>query len=189
MPMNRLLTGVIAATSVAAGAWSFGLLYEGFVARVYSSALVFPFTDTASAKRAYDALGGSAPAAAREAAAQRLIAADPANPASWSALSYAERLKDGQMSAAALAALDRSYTLSFFDRHEAIWRVGYALENWEALPPALREEVTAEAREALGDQALAPKLKLELAAIHDPAGRLAASLILAEPSPPWQDVQ
>ena len=85
------------------------------------------------------------------------------------------------MSPAAMEALDHSYTVSFFDRQGAIWRVGYALENWPALPPALREDVLTEARVALRDPLLAPKLKRRLAQVRSPAGQLAVVLILAQP--------
>jgi hypothetical protein len=119
--------------------------------------------------------------AERELAARRLIEADPTNPESWDAVSDVAFLRAGGMSPEAIEALDHSYAVSFFDRPGAVWRIGYALENWAALPPALRADVLTEAHVALNDPVLGPRLRLRLGQVQSPPGRLAAALILAQP--------
>jgi hypothetical protein len=161
--------------------WSFGLLYEGFIADHYSGLFTYPFIDKPAAERAYQRLPTSATVAERELAARRLIEADPTNPDSWNAVSYVEFLKAGGMSPKAIEALDHSYAVSFFDRPGAVWRIGYALENWAALPPSLRQDVLTEARVALKDPVLGPRLRARLNDIRDPAGRLASLMILTQP--------
>ena len=130
--------------------WSFALVYEGFISDHYSSAFTWPFIDEPAAERAYQRLSPKASITERQIAAHRLIQADPANPDSWNAVAYVEFLKAGQvMSPKALEALDHSYAVSFFDRKGCIWRIGFSLENWTALPPALRKDVLTEASVAL----------------------------------------
>jgi hypothetical protein len=170
--------GLIAVSLVLA-AYAFGLLYEGFAAQRYFGVFTFPFIDKPAAERAFQRLPPNASLARQEVAARRLIEADPTNPESWDAVSYVEFLKAGGMSAGAIDALDHSYAVSFFDRQAAVWRIGYALENWAALPPALRADVLTEADVALKDPVLGPKLRARLAEVRSPPGRLAAVLILA----------
>jgi hypothetical protein len=173
-----------AAAALGLSAYALGLLYEGFVAPGYASWMTTPFTDLAAARRAYDALPANAPPEARRRAAQRLVEADPANAESWTAVAYAERSAHGGLTAAGLTALDRSYALSLFDYRGAVWRVCFALENWDALTPALRQDVLIEAHLALKDRILAPRLRAALTMIANPSGRLAAVLILSQSARP-----
>ena len=161
--------------------WSFALVYEGFVSNHYSSAFTWPFIDQPAAERAYQRLEPTATIKQREIAAQRLIEADPTNPDSWNAVSYVEFLKAGQvMSPKALEALDHSYAVSFFDRPGCVWRIGFSLENWAALPADLRKDVLAEANVALKDAWLGPKLKARLAEVKSPQGQLAALMMQSQ---------
>jgi hypothetical protein len=171
----------LAAACAALAAYTFGLVYEGFAADHYSSALITPFVDRPAARRAYQRLSFDAPAATREAAARRLVEADPANPNGWNAVSYARFLAAGKMSPAAIEALDHGYAVSAFDRRSAVWRIGFALDNWAALTPALRRNVLAEAGPASADPALAPELQARLRSVRSPEGRLAAALVMATP--------
>lgn len=173
----------LAAACLVLAAYSFGLLYEGFFAEHYSGLFTYPFVDEPAATRAYDRLPPGAPIAAREHAARRLIEADPTNSESWNATSYVQSLKAGGMSPAALQSLDRSYAMSFFDRQGSVWRIGYALDNWADLTPSLRSDVLAEARVALGDRVIGPKLSARLRNVQGPEGRLAAAMILASQPP------
>ena len=178
--------GLIALCVVLA-AWSFGLLYEGFFADHYLGFFTYPFVDEPAAERAYQRLAPNAPIAERAIAAQRLIEADPTNPDSWNAIAYVEYAKAGRLSPKALEALDHSYAVSFFDPTGGIWRISFALENWPALTPALRANVTTEATVMLKDPTLGPRLKAQLLQIHNPAGRMAAMFMLpadALPKPP-----
>lgn len=175
--------GVAAASSLLA-IYAFGLVYEGFVEDHYSGALTYPFVDEAAAWRAYRALPATAPLALRERRVRRLVEADPADAGTWTAVSYLEFLKGGRMTPAAVTALDHGYALSFFDRRDAVWRIGFALENWSALPVELRKDVLTEAAVALKDPALADKLKARLKAVSSPEGRLAALMVEAEANQP-----
>jgi hypothetical protein len=159
--------------------YALGLLYEGFIAGKYSDILTYPFADKPAAQRAYDGLGPTTPAGARGAAAGRLARANPADPESWNAVAYADWLEHRGLTRAGLLALDHSYALAFFDRHQAVWRVSFALENWQGLTPELRKDVLEEAAVALRDADLRPRLSERLRTVQSPAGRFAAALIRA----------
>jgi len=106
-------TWAIGVSSALLAAYGAGLFYEGYVADHYSGALTFPFVDRAAAERAYGALPQTAPLASREAAAARLLKADPASARSWALASYMDWLEHGRhLTPAGVAALDRSYTMS-----------------------------------------------------------------------------
>jgi hypothetical protein len=173
----RLKASIFASIAALLSAYSLGLAYEGFVANRYASVLTFPLIDKAAAQRAYARLPPNASAAARQAGALRLVQADPTNPQSWTAVAYADWIKSRRLSSTGVEALDHSYMFSFFDRRGAVWRVGFALENWGALTPQLRQEVIAEARVARNDPVLGPELAKRLGAVRDPAGRLAAAML------------
>jgi hypothetical protein len=162
--------------------WSFGLLYEGFVADGYSGAFSFPLVDEAAAERAYGRLAADAPIGGQKVAVDRLIAVDPANPDSWNAAAYVAYEEAGDMSPAAREALDHSYAVSALDRTGGAWRIGFAFAYWSKLPSGLRDHVLAEARVRLQDPELGPPLREQLRDIDDPAGRVAAAaLLLARP--------
>jgi hypothetical protein len=170
---------LIAALAGAASLYAAGLLYEGFFAESYSGLLTGPFVDRAAAERAYGRLPADTPAAMRAAASARLTAGDPANPESWTAVAYADWRAHGQLTPTAIAALDHSYAMGFFDRQDAIWRVTFALQHWDAVTPQIRQDALAEARAALADRDLGPILRYDLKSVRNPAGRLAAALLIA----------
>jgi hypothetical protein len=180
--MSRInwTTCILIAVSLMLAAWSFALVYEGWISDHYSSAFTGPFIDGPAAERAYQRLAPNASINEREIAAHRLIEADPTDPNSWNVVSYVEFLKAGSMSPKALEALDHSYAVSFFDRAGGVWRIGYALENWSALPASSRKDVLTEADVALKDPALGPKLRARLAQVKSPQGQLAAVMMQAQ---------
>jgi hypothetical protein len=182
--MIRWKSWAVAALAGLLALYALGLLYEGFVGGRYSGALTWPLVDKTAAERAYDRLPPGAAPAERAAAAERLIEADPANPESWTAVAYADWGAHGQLTQKGLEALDHSYAVSFFDRPGAVWRVGFALENWADLTPQIRQDVLKEAAIALQDPHLTTPMKARLAAIRSPEGRLAAQLLLAMNTPP-----
>lgn len=178
--MSNTRAWIVAAASALGAAYCVGLLYEGFAADRYANLLTAPFVDKPAAERAYNRLAMNAPTATRVDAARRLIEADPANPESWTAVAYADWMQQRHaLSPTGLAALDRSYEITFFEPEGAVWRIGFALDNWTALTPTLRQQVLAEAREALRDPLVAPQLKARLAHVSGAEGQLAATLILA----------
>src|SRR5580698_1600332 len=96
----------IGVSSALLAAYGAGAFYEGYVAQGYSGALTFPFVDRAAAERAYDTLPDSAPLAVREAAAARLLRANPTSAGSWALVSYMDWLRHGHhLSAVGLEAL------------------------------------------------------------------------------------
>ena len=177
--MSNTRAWIVASVSALGAAYCVGLLYEGYAADHYSNLLTAPFVDKPAAERAYNRLATNAPTAVRGAAAQRLVEGDPANPESWTALAYVDWLQHGALTPAGVAALDRSYQITFFEPEGAVWRIGFALDNWTALTPALRQQVLAESREALRDPLVAPQLKTRLSRVRTAEGQLAATMILA----------
>jgi hypothetical protein len=176
------------AASLVLAVWSFGLLYEGYIQDGYSGFFTYPFIDEPAAWRAYRRLPEQATLAEREMVTRRLVEADPADPDSWLAVAYLEYLKAGRtLSPAAALALDHSYAVSFFDRTGGVWRMGFCLENWGALPPKLRQAALTEARVALNDPTMGPKLRERLQQVRDPAGRLAGLMLMTMPNPPSDD--
>jgi len=175
----------IGVSSAVLAAYGAGLLYEGYIARDYSGALTFPFVDRAAAERAYDTLPAAAPLATRQAAAARLLRADPANASSWVLVSYMDWLGHGHhLTPVGLEALDRSYTMNPFDHAIAPWRINFALENWDSLSPDQRQTVAAEMNWIFqNDLAAAIDLKARLKTIRNPYGRVVARLemVLAPP--------
>ena len=173
---------ILSAIFLALAGYGVSLIYEGFVSERYSGILTFPFVDRAAAEHAYQGLSSNAPLSDREVASQRLLQADPANPASWDAVADVEyRKAGGVMSPSTLAALDHSYAVGFFDRTGGIWRISLALENWAAIPPSLKKDVLTEAGVMLQQPVMGPQLKARLKTIRNPQGRLTAFLLMADP--------
>ncbi|MBV9993571.1 MAG: hypothetical protein JO127_00030 [Caulobacteraceae bacterium] len=174
---------IAASASAALCIYAALLLYEGFVAAPYEGVFTLPFVDKPSAQRAYEALTANADARGRRAAAWRLVRGDPADAAGWIAVAYADWLQHGRLGPEGLAALDHSYAVSFFDARQAVWRVGFALENWPTLTPQIRQDVLTEAQTALQDRRLGPQMKARLATVRNPQGRLAALLLSPDARP------
>jgi hypothetical protein len=168
----------IGVSSALLAAYGAGLLYEGYIAKSYAGVLTFPFVDRAAAERAYDTLPGGAPIATRQAAAARLLRADPANASSWALVSYMDWLRHGHhLTQVGREALDRSYTMSALDHQIAPWRINFALENWDALSPDQRQQVMAEMTWMFQhDAAASADLKARLKTIQNPYGQVVAKL-------------
>ena len=162
-----------------------GAFYEGYLAKGYAGAMTFPFVDRAAAERANDTLPAQAPLAAREAAAARLLKANPASAQSWALVSYMDWLgHDHHLTAAGLSALDRSYTMSPYDHDIAPWRASFTLENWDTLTPALRQLEVSELNWMFEhDLTVGLELKARLKTVKNPVGRAFANLesVLAPP--------
>lgn len=171
----------IGSASVLLAIYSAALLYEGFLARSYSGLLTFPFVDRPAAERAYFALPQSAPITVREAAAARLVRADPTNAESWMAVAYTDWLKHGRhFSPTGLSAFDHSYAMSYFDRVDAVWRIGFALDNWADLTPQIRDDVRQEADICLSDHTLRADMVARMRTVRNPPGMLAAAIFQIE---------
>jgi hypothetical protein len=160
------------------------LLYEGFIAPRYSGVFTVPFPDKSAAARQFNTAATSAPAAGRRAMARLLADSDPADPQSWDAVAFAQTTADGRLTPEGVVALERSYTLSFFERDRSVWRVRFALEHWDQLTDQTREDALTEARTALADPDLAKSLRPQLSDIRNSAGRLAALILSGGRSEP-----
>lgn len=180
LALSRYAPWMIASAATLLWLHAFGLFYEGFVSDHYFALLTAPFADRPAAERAYARLPAAASAQARAASAERLVDADPTDPRSWTAVAYEDWLAHGRLTPIGAEALDRSYTVSFFDRRIAVWRVAFALDNWTDIAPRVRRDVLLEARLALSDPGLAEALKPHLKTARSPSGRLAAALLAAE---------
>ena len=113
--------------------------------------------------------------AAARAATQRALAEAPYDPSAWLRLAYIDVTEDGRLDEAGLAALRRSYELLPFDQYVAIWRVRFALENWQSLTPDLRARAKAEAL-AFAPTSRYGEMRTTLQQVANPVGRLPATL-------------
>ena len=130
-----------------------------------------------AAEQAVESPRPSPTALAGAAAASRAaIAQYPYDTRAWEMLAFVDRLENGRLTPAGVAALQRSYDLIGIDAANGLWRIRFALENSQAIPKSLRasvrEEVAAlwtfdEDRSRIID--LQPKLE-------NPAGRLSLAL-------------
>lgn len=96
-------------------------------------------------READQALAAPSPDFARAEAATRLaLERAPYDNAARMKLAYLTA-KNGQPSSETVVALERSYQLLPYDHYVAIWRIGFALENWQHLTPETKKSVEAEA--------------------------------------------
>ena len=131
--------------------------------------------------RAKNALSGSAltrsdldEAQAESRAALRLAAVDNA---AWLNLALIDRIRHGRLTAEGLQALRRSYGVAPFDPDAAIWRIRFALNNWDVLTPELRQDVTDEFRSEWPHAR--PQLSALQGQVSSTSGMMALSLMLA----------
>ena len=129
------------------------------------------------AKQDVDSARPSRVALADAATASRAaIAQYPYDTRAWEMLAFVNRLENGRLTPAGVAALQRSYDLVGIDPADGHWRIAFALENSQAIPRSLRASVREEvfARWTYWDDRsriidLQPKLE-------NPAGRLSLAL-------------
>jgi hypothetical protein len=102
----------------------------------------------------------------------------PYDTSAWLRLAYVDALQHGGLSPQGVVLLDRSYDLVAVDPDVGLWRVRFALENSQRLPPDLRSAVRNEAF-ALSTSGKSRKDLKEMApTIQNPAGRLSLALWL-----------
>ena len=99
----------------------------------------------------------------------------PADDAAWLRLAYIDRLSSGGLTADGIKWLQRSYAVAPFGPQTSFWRVRFALENWTALTPALRDAVTEEVR--VQWPVRHDRYNEVFAALANPAGRLAGTMM------------
>jgi hypothetical protein len=126
-------------------------------------------------------LAGAAPpspaARAESAALSRgAVAQFPYDTGAWLRLAYLDRLEHGRLTPQGLAALRRSYDLVAVDPDFGVWRISFALENSQSLPPLLRAAVREEVSALWTVQRDRGRLLNLRTQLQNPAGRL--SLLL-----------
>jgi hypothetical protein len=134
-------------------------------------------------RRATPILAGPAippPARRREAAAlsRGAISQFPYDLGAWLRLAYGDYLDHGQLTAAGLSYLKRSYDLIAVDSELGQWRVRFALENSQSLTPELRAAVRHEVAAMWLNPNHRAELQKAVPAIRNPAGRLSLALWL-----------
>ncbi len=105
------------------------------------------------------------------------LSQSPVDDVAWLDLASSDRLRHGALTGRGLLALRRSYDVAPFAPALSHWRIRFALESWADLTPELRGDVIQEARTYGGHNRYL--LTQSLQGIRDPAGQLAANLILS----------
>lgn len=106
------------------------------------------------------------------------LARSPVDDAAWLRMAYIDRLRGGRLAAEGKEALRRSYDVAPYGPDTSLWRVRFALENWQDLDPELRRETLDEVRVQWDRRRRA--YEEIAAAVQDPAGRMALLLVLDE---------
>jgi hypothetical protein len=108
----------------------------------------------------------------------RALALSPYDNQARLRLVYIDALRHPPVGPAGVALLEQSYSLMPYDYTVAAWRIRFCLEHWEALSPALRDNVYQEATAFARSNSQQVSVVPILQSIHDPQGRLAAALWL-----------
>lgn len=126
-------------------------LLAAFVAPWNAVARSAPVSWAANA-RALDLLAtGAASAAVLDRAERETNAAlrlSPLDTGAWTRLVYIDLARGGVLGPDGLQALERTYQIAPLGPAITRWRILFVLENWDALPPALRQSAEYEIRNA-----------------------------------------
>ena len=120
------------------------------------------------------------PLAARKAAdlSHKALGEFPYDASSWLRLAYADRIRNGRLTPEGVGYLKRSYDLVGVDIYAGVWRVGFVLENSQAIPKDLRAAARNEVEALWKERKHREQLGQMAAGLHNPAGRLSAALWL-----------
>lgn len=88
------------------------------------------------------------------------------------------KLHGGQVSKVGANYIAQSYDLVPYDPSVAAWRVGFALENWQALSIEARRATQAEVYALGSGTAVSGKIRGSLTSVQNPVGRVPAQLWL-----------
>lgn len=103
----------------------------------------------------------------------------PYDTGAWLRLAYVDVLRHGRLTPEAVRLLGRSYDLVAVDPDLGVWRVRFALNFAQQLPPGLREAVKNEVRALSIEWSTRKQLRDSVGGLADPVG--AAWLVL------WMD--
>lgn len=109
---------------------------------------------------------------------RKAVAQSPEDLGAWLRLVYADSRLNGALTAQDAAELGRSYDLIAIDPESGLFRIWLTLENAQAAPPALLNQVHAEVDALWLQPDRASQLKGMPSQISNPAGRLTLMLWL-----------
>jgi hypothetical protein len=161
----------IAVVSVAAGSLLFAEL------TVPAMPTLVPL-GTVYASRATTAISGKNTAAVG--LTNQELAQNPASAAGWLRLAHAEALRTGKVGEGVSGLIERSFLVGPLDPDVFEWRSRYALENWDRVSAAVRDDVLASVRASWIVWPQKVWLEKTPSSLANPAGRLALSLAIAD---------
>jgi hypothetical protein len=174
------LIGAAAMGAVALGGAAF--LLAAFADPTGPVAGVAPLAATTE-MRAASILNRADPAPAdvrlAEAAARRALSIAPTHAAAWLDLAYIDRLRHGRLTAAGVAALQRSYDFEPLGPDVSPWRIRFTHEHWTEIGPELRRQAIKETESLWTAAGGAETLSAMPARITDGPGRMALTLTVA----------
>ena len=157
----------IGSVSLAAGGLLFAELALGAPALVPLGPVYADWAGTA--------LGNGAIAASAQWTRQEL-AQNPADTAAWLRLAYGTTLISHAVNDQTSALIERSFLVGPLDPDVFEWRTRFALENWDRVSPAVRDDVLAAIRASWTVWPQKMVISRLAPAIANPAGRLALTL-------------
>ena len=109
--------------------------------------------------------------------AKRRLALSPADAGAWVSLAYAARAEEGRCGRACNGALTEAFRVGPLDPLTFAWRARFALENWPALTPAVRDLTIRHMRYAWSTPEGRLAIKDMGVTVREPSGRLAAKMV------------
>lgn len=109
--------------------------------------------------------------------ARENLALSPYDVSGWLRLALIDVRRDGRLDAAGSEALARSYELLPYDVALGVWRIGFALDHWQAIAPETRLAVREEALMLARIRTRRALLLARLESVGSSSGVLAAALI------------
>jgi hypothetical protein len=109
--------------------------------------------------------------------ARRRLALSPTDAGAWVTLAYAARAEAGRCDVRCNDALAQAYRVGPLDALTFAWRARFALENWPALTPAVREQTIRHMRYAWSTPEGRLAIKDMGVSVREPSGRLAARMV------------
>lgn len=147
-------------------------------------------SDFSQERKATDLLGGAltpARLAAAEGAANAALRIAPTHAGAWIDLAFVDSVRNGgRLSAVGLKALQKSYDFEPLGPDVSPWRLKFDFEHWDQLTPELRTAAIDEAAAAWisADGEGAQALVAMPDTVLNPAGRIAATLVMASVAAP-----
>jgi len=101
----------------------------------------------------------------------------PVDDVAWLDLALNDRIRNGRLTSRGILYLERSYDVAPFGPDTSVWRIRFTLNNWAALTPELRKDVTDEFKAEWTHAA--DQLQALQTQVNNPSGRLALGLMIS----------